>query len=545
MQDQYDVVVIGSGAAGLASALAAAEFGLKPIVLEKAARVGGGTAVSQGGLWVGNNHLSSRAGHGDTREKVVEYMRFVGGGEVEEEKFLAFVDRGPEAVSFFTDAGIKLDFYRGMADHYFPSVPGTVDIGRLLEPEPISAAELGKWADRIYLPSNVPLEPTGAELIAWGGFTDARHWKRDIIEERRKRRVWSRGVALIAHFMKQVLARGVPVLTGTAVSGLTVEGGRVVGVTAGRRKFMARKAVILATGGYESSPELVRTFEGLPGWQSMFPPSLTGDGLVMATEIGAALRIIHNNMGLFLGFNIPGAGADEPPSFRLVGIIEMLCPHTMVVNRRGERFADESYFQAVVPELRRFDTRTHDYANLPCFLIFDEQFRRKFSFAGGPVGARIPSWVSRARTLPKLAKLLGIAGDGLARTVDEFNGYARTGIDERFNRGRSECNLGRPISSGDLPNGAIGPLAEPPYYGVELHPSAWASAGLLTDEHAQVRHTRGHLIPGLFAVGNAAAHTEYGVGYQAGHSLASAITFGYLAALKIKDGGRARRRAAA
>jgi hypothetical protein len=75
-----------------------------------------------------------------------------------------------------------------------------------------------------------------------------------------------------------------------------------------------------------------------------------------------------------------------------------------------------------------------------------------------------------------------------------------------------------------------------PVYGLRLHPSAFASADLLADSAAQILHQRHHPIEGLYAVGNAAAHNEYDIGYQAGHSLTSGMTFGYLAALHIRAG---------
>ena len=107
----------------------------------------------------------------------------------------------------------------------------------------------------------------------------------------------------------------------------------------------------------------------------------------MAAELGAQTRTIHNNMALFLGFNIPANRADEPPLFRIVGISEMFCPHTIVVNSQGQRFADETYFQAMVPSLRQYDVKKHRHANLPCYLIFDEQYVDGFSFIYVPRGA--------------------------------------------------------------------------------------------------------------------------------------------------------------
>ena len=172
---------------------------------------------------------------------------------------------------------------------------------------------------------------------------------------------------------------------------------------------------MLACGGYESNPDLVRAYEGLPGWQSMFPPTIEGDGIVMAAEIGAQVRVIHNNMALFLGFNLPGRQPGELPLFRLVGISEMLCPHTIVVNKAGHRFADEFYFQSMVPSLRAYSVESHRHVNLPCYLVFDQQYADGFSFAGNPKGCPIPQWVARAATIEQLAQSLGIDAPGLAR----------------------------------------------------------------------------------------------------------------------------------
>jgi 3-oxosteroid 1-dehydrogenase len=268
----------------------------------------------------------------------------------------------------------------------------------------------------------------------------------------------------------------------------------------------------------------------------MFPSSLTGDGLKMASEIGAACKIIHNNIALFLGYNVPPANPGDEPAFRLCSIGEMLCPHTMVVNRDGRRFEDESYFPSMVPALRHFVTSSHQFANLPCFLIFDSQFHKKFTFADRPLGRSIPEWVARGRTLAELANELGIDPTNLLATAERFNDFARKGSDDDFGRGRKKWSTGAPLPGKEVKNASLGTIEVSPFYGLQLHPSAFASAGLLADIHARVIHQRGHAIPGLYALGNAAAHTEYGVGYQAGHSLASGMTFGYLAVLHMLNG---------
>jgi 3-oxosteroid 1-dehydrogenase len=148
----------------------------------------------------------------------------------------------------------------------------------------------------------------------------------------------------------------------------------------------------------------------------------------------------------------------------------------------------------------------------------------------------VPQTVSRAGTLPELAAKLGIDGGELEQTVRRFNGFVESGTDEDFHRGEHQWKLAS-ATAGQGGNGSLGTLEEPPFYGIELHPAGGSSVGLLTDVHAQVIHQRRRPIPGLYASGNAAAATEQGVGYQAGLSLASAMTFSYLAVRHMLGGG--------
>lgn len=536
-QDKYDVIAVGSGVAGLTGALAAAELGLRVIVLEKADQVGGGTALGNT-FWVGCNHLAEAEGYEDSRAETLEYMRFVGGGHFDEERLLAFVDESPRALKFFEDCGIPFRLCRGMVDHYYGIVPTAKSGGRMIEVEPISEDEAGPFSGRVVTPRDTPIGMLQEEEIAWGGRVNPAGWDTELLAERERQRLRTRGVGLIIHLVKQLLARGVRIETGIGVERLIVEDGRVAGVVcAGGRRIGAARGVFLATGGYESSGELVERFEGLPGWISMYPASSTGDGLLMAAAIGAATHTVHNNLALFLGFN--AAGGHDPAdgcNFRIASTYEMPSPHTIVVNRRGERFGDESYFQALVPELRKYDTATHAYANLPCFLVFDAQFAAKFSFGGLPPGHEIPEWVTRVATLPALGAALGIDSEQLAATVERFNRFADAGLDEDFERGtRYVWSLANRDEWEGTVNGnpSLGALREPPFYGIELRPSGISGSGLLTNRAGQVLDQRGAAIAGLYAAGNVAAQTDYGVGYQAGHAFTSAMTVGYLAALDM------------
>ncbi|CAH0201307.1 FAD-dependent oxidoreductase [Roseomonas sp. CECT 9278] len=519
MKAGFDVVVIGGGCAGLATAIAASDLGLDCVVLEKAPKLGGGSAISSGYLWIGANHLDAAAGGTDTPEAVTDYIRYVGAGAVDEARMAAFVAEAPGALRFFEAAGIPFRLSPRI-DHY-GMAPGARGAGRIVDTPPFDA---GAFGDAVLLPAGPLFRVSGSTLP--GGANSPALWAAAEAAARDQPGLRGGGAGLVSRLVQLAIGRGIPLLTGVAVERLTVTDGRVSGVVAtGGIIIEARRAVVIASGGYESSPELVDRFEALPGWQSMFPGSVTGDGLVMATEHGAATQVIGNNLSVFLGFRNP----DEAPSgvapCRLSGTQELPSPHTMVVNRHGRRFADESFFQAMAPALHHFDVVARERPNLPCWLIFDRQFADSFSFGGRPPGAAIPSWVQRADSIEALARALGIDADGLAATVRGFNADARDGVDRAFGRGQSAWGLNRYD-----PRTTLGAIDAPPFYGIRLHPTALSSVGLLADAKARVRHVRGHPMAGLYAVGNAAARTETGSGYQTGFSLASGLTFGLIAA---------------
>jgi hypothetical protein len=136
-----------------------------------------------------------------------------------------------------------------------------------------------------------------------------------------------------------------------------------------------------------------------------------------------------------LGYAVPSAEPGKPPVSCRASIVELFSPHTLVVNRAGRRFADESFFQGIVPSLRQFDTLKHEHPNVPCYLIFDQQYLTQFSFGNQPVGSPVPDAIPRADNLPDLAKKIGVDADAFVVTIERFNDFARSGVDQDFHRG--------------------------------------------------------------------------------------------------------------
>jgi 3-oxosteroid 1-dehydrogenase len=525
----FDVVIVGSGIAGVSAALAAHEMGMRPALMEKSDLLGGGTTYSYGLIWAPRSHLARAAGVSDSRDNVVRYMRFMGAGYEVDDRMLAYIDRGPEAMEFYTRCGIRLHLSNTVKDMYFGKLPSASSGGRSLEHDLISGLELGEWQKRVLVPPVTPHTVLVEEMIAWGGIHNEAAWDHAVIAEREKKDIRGLGYGLISGFVAELVRRGVPICTDAAVDRLALDAGRVTGIQlVDGTSIRARDGVVIATGGYESNDTMVKNYEGLPEWCSMFPDTLTGDGIVMAAECGASIHTIHHTFRLHLGIEVPGGARKGATAFRDASIIELCSPHTLVVNRTGQRFGNEAFFQEMADKLRNFDGSSHTYRNLPCFLIFDRQYSDRYSFAGIPAGNSIPDWVARGDTIGELGAKLGIDADELSRTVTRFNAFAAKGVDEDFGRGSEMWRLAGSADTKSAMDPRLGAVDRPPFYGVKLHPSSPASAGLETDALGRVLHQRRHPIPGLYASGNVAAHTEFGVGYQAGLSIAAGMIFSYL-----------------
>jgi succinate dehydrogenase/fumarate reductase flavoprotein subunit len=516
----FDLVVVGSGAAGCAAALAAASEGLSVCLLEKANTLGGGTAASLGGLWVGANPLQAAAGISDTPEDAACYLRFTAGGAAIDDNLSAYIRHAPQAIAAYLALGVNLRLLRGLPDHYFPDAPGSTQEGRMIEAAPLALAPL----KNLLLPGTLGMQGIGwGDIVAWGGFGNQRNWPAHEIQARRG--LLGGGAALIGQFLTALQSHAVTIRTNVRATSLLIDNKRVVGLETSAGQIPAPRGVILASGGYEGNPDLVRRFEGLPEWINSFPPEVEGDGMVMATEIGAATFRLPVNNALLIGCPDPVA----PEKFFSLGLRGLSYPGSIVVNDQGSRFCDESQFQDVVTALQRFDRTSHRYVNLPAFMLFDDRYRSRYSVLGGPIGAPPPPQVVSAETLPALAALLGIDPIGLAAEAARFNIAAADSHDPAFGRGQSSfarSTGGDPHSANPL----LAPLDTPPFYGLRLRLGGLASGGLLTNATGAVRHVRGHTIPGLYACGNAAAPSDCGIGYQAGTSLGSGITFGWLAA---------------
>ena len=549
----HDVVVLGSGAAGLTAALAAAAGGAEVGLYEKSDLLGGTTAISGGIVWVPGNHLMDRSDgiNGidgiDAAERdadpaeALRYLRALAGDALDVLVAEALVAAGPEMLRFVEGSSpCRFRLLDGYPD-YHPDMPGArPGGGRSLEPDLSDLSVLGEWGRQLRFWDGAP-RPVLLSETSFGGATVPP--PPAVIAERRERGVCGMGEALVGSLLAGCLDAGVTVRTGARVRQLVVVDGRVTGVrfdtpaaegatgevTAGEVTVDARRGVILATGGFEWNEALVRAFLRGPMDTPAGVPTNTGDGLDMAIDAGAALGNMAQAWWATMA-HIPGEEAWGAPRYHLV-LVERTRPGSIMVNGAGERFCNEAAnYNALGGAFHQLDPATLRHANAAAWLVVDDRYRRRYALPGCRRGAEPPAWVHRGDTLAELATAIGVPPAALSETVSEFNRHAAAGADPAFGRGASVYDL----FNGDrtLPGAAatLGTLDEPPFYAVAIRIGALGtSGGPRTDERGRVLSRSGSTIPGLWAAGNVMAAPTATVYAGAGGTLGPAMTFGYLA----------------
>jgi succinate dehydrogenase/fumarate reductase flavoprotein subunit len=514
MSGEPDVIVVGSGASALTAALAAAARGARVALLEKSEWIGGTSAISGGLLWIPNHPHLRAAGVDDSDADAISYLERLAMGRSDAALIETLVRSGPELVRGL-EAETALAFETLDKPDYHPELPGARPRGRALAPNLFPGPRLGAWRERLRPGPSFSLPLTWRELDACNGVFHPERIDMDLVA-RRSREGWlGMGAALVAHLLHACLERGVEVELRARARRLVREGERVAGVVFERdgaaQTLRARRGVVLACGGFEANPELVRRFTAGPMTHPLGNPEAQGDGLCMALELGADLANM-SDLWRFPAASIPGETFQGRTLHRMVSG-ERALPHSILVNRRGRRFVNEAHgYTDVGRAFAAWDPVAAEHANLPAWAIFDQQFREQYAVLGVMPGDATPSWLASAQTLEALARRVGIDPAGLCATVERFNRFAAQGIDPDFRRGESLFDRYY-ADHGREPSPTLGALEKPPFYALPVYCGAiGTSGGPRIDSDARVLHVAGRPIEGLYAAGDAAASTT-GPGY--------------------------------
>ena len=557
--ETFDVVVIGSGAAGAMAALRSAEQGLSVLIVEKAHKFGGTSATSGGVMWIPNHGLG---GNEDSREQVMEYLASVTSGPVIPAKMAAYVDQAPKMAHYLKDSGVEL-IVSPWPD-YFPDKPGARSDRSLICPT-YDGRRLGddRYAlmreqfNRFKLFSRyaMDLTETFALMMQHKGWRRVaaniirRYWMdRGTRKVSHRDRRFTQGAALLGATYEAVFKKGVQLRMETKLESLTVDSGGVVTgaeVSNFGRKYSisARHGVVLAAGGFEWNQELRDRFYPAPGiinHTSTPEGANRGEALIAAEKLGAATE--HTEEGWWIPtMTLPMAKASNFHETHQAAF-DVGRPWSVCVNRNGVRFVDEatgydSFGQAMVAD------HIKTGANCPCWLVFDAKFRAKFSAGGLMPWAHTPEhkvpadwwdhYVFKADSIDALAAKINVPVAALAQTVSNMNGYAKTGVDPEFGRGGNIYDqfFGDPSVA---PNPNLGPIDKAPFYAVAINNGDLGTkGGIKTDARARVIKSDGSAIEGLYAAGNCSGN-PFGNCYPgAGGTIGPAMTFGFIAANDI------------
>ena len=530
-ESETDVLIIGAGAAGLTAALAAHEAGATVTIIEKGDRLGGTAAISGGIVWVANNPQMQAAGMADSAEEALAYFGSLDHGEMDVDVLSAFVNEGPQALSFLAEAGaVKMSILPGYPDYYLDR-PGAKPQGsRALDNDLFDFRLLGDWADKVFHGGDIyRLMLRETPLGGGSGMIDPEEMQRRTEEDQR-----GFGQALVGRLLKACLDRGIEPLLSCKGRKLLVENGRIIGAEFDyedtRKTVMARRGVILATGGFEWNEALKKAFLRGPLDAPASPPGNQGDGLKLAMSVGAGLGNMTSAWWVptlsVKGANWPGGEQRAVPV-----LIERTMPHSIMVNKAGERFCNEANnYASLAGAFHAFDPASYSHSNLPCYLIFDHQYRQRYPVASLMPGDPLPDWVATADTLAGLAVKIGVDGGQLDRTVATFNEHSASANDPQFGRGKS--NYDRFYGDRSRPGAAatLGPVETAPFYAVELKSGALGTnGGARTNASAQILDVDGEPIAGLFGAGNVISCPTGSVYAGAGGTLGPALTFGYIA----------------
>ncbi len=555
-ESAYDLVVVGAGGAGMATALFAAMEGASVLLVERTEYVGGTTAWSAGTSWIPGSQHAAKVNPNDTLAETARYLDNAVGERTSKVVRQAFLDNGRAAVDE-VEARSELK-YRPYPKHpdYISDLGGSTLSGRALEPMPFDARLLGRELFALLRPPIPEFTVIGGMMVdrtdinhllamtkSWASL---KHSVKIVMRHAMDRLSWPRGTRLVmgnAHVARLLHSLSkfdkVTIALNSTVEHIVrgPQGVERVDIACRgeRRSVRVNKGMVLASGGFNRHPELrAQMLPGVPAEWSPAAPGHTGQAHDLAKQLGA----VYGQGGLSHAFWAPVSlrkRADGSTAAFPHFVMDRAKPGMITVNARGERFLNESTSYHLFGLAMQEANKTRP--SIPAYLVCDADALRKYGIGMVRPGGKglapflADGYLTEGATLAELASKLGMDAQALQASVAQNNRNAETGVDPDFHRGETayQQNLGDPAWTGKNPN--IGPLAQGPFYAVRLYPGdIGSSTGFATNEHAQVLGADGQAIGGLYAVGND-MHSIMGGTYPApGITIGPGLVFGRIAA---------------
>ena len=551
-----DLLVMGSGAAGMGAAVRGHDLGLDVLLVEKSELYGGNSAMSGGVCWVANNPGMAGEGIPDSDEEGFKYLKHITKGEVPDDRLWLYIRESKRVLAYLHDKTHVRYVPLAKYTDYYPEAPGGRDGGRSMDPLPFDGSKLREDLIRLRRPhpqsqilGKFGITAKEAQAAIGVGFTTMvfMAWQMFLYFLRHfKRKRWGRdtklcaGNSLMGRLLLSLKDRNIRAWLNTSIQELVFEDGKAVGAVLNKEgeilRVKARRGVVLAAGGFSRNLEMRQKYQRHPittEWTAG-TPSNTGDAIRMGAEAGGALGLMDE------AWWTPVSLVPRSP-FSWVLVVEKSLPHGLFLNQDGKRFTNEAAPYIDVVNGMYDDVEKTGAADPRWFHIFDATYR-KSSIAGPVAPAKVMpdkklprryrdgNFLYRAESLDELCEQLKIPAATAKAAITRFNEYAVKGEDPDFNRGWSEQDryYGDPSVK---PNCSLGPIETGPFYAVQIYPGDLGTkGGLVTDEHSRVLREDGRLIPGLYAAGNSAESVMGRTYPGAGGTIGPALTFGFLAA---------------
>ncbi len=551
---EVDLLVIGSGGAGMCTALRAIDLGLDVLLIEKGDQFSGSTAISGGVCWVGNNRHMKKAGIQDSDEEVLTYLKHITKGDVADDRLETYVRESKRVIDYLHDnSDVKFTAVPKYTD-YYPEAPGGKLGARSMECPRFNASVLG---DKLMLLRRPHIQSQimgkfgimAAEahmalvnswrtkfFMVWNFLKYALRWRAR--NKCGRDTVLTAGNSLMARFYKSLLDRKAEMWLNSPLQDVIVEDGRIVGGIVDHEgqtvRVRARGGVMLAAGGFERNQEMREQYQQQPVNTDWNVGNLdnTGDGHRIGMALGGDVDLMDDAWWTPITM-VPGQ------DLAFVLVVEKSLPHGLFVNNNAVRFTNEAapYIDVVHGMYKDDDGQGK---TIPSWLIVDATCRHRFPLGPVAPGYAMPDsmagkffkngFLHKADTLPELAEKLELDPDTLVQTIERFNANAVKGLDPDFGRGESASDryYGDPRVE---PNPCLGPVVTAPFYAIRIWPGDLATkGGLVTNPDGQVLRKDGSVIEGLYSAGNNSSavmgHTNPG----AGGTIGPALTFGFLAA---------------
>lgn len=557
---EADLLVFGSGAAGMTAALVGAQEGLNVVLCEKSSQLGGTTATSGGSLWIPGASPILRNGRAESTDEVRRYLQGELGEHIRWDLMDAFLTAGPAAIDYL-EQHTDLRFEHLQNPDYHSDRPGGSAFGRAITARPFDGRLLGPDFELLLPPRSVFMVLGGMmvyrreiQTLLWpfSSFSTFGHAIRVLTLHALARLRYPRGTrllignALIGRFLLSLRKKGVAIWVNAPLVELVRDGaqvdGAIVEVNGVQKRVRARRGVVLATGGISNNKslqeELMRNF---PHLHSLVSEGNTGDGLITSRAIGAAVDENVSNPGFWSPASIL-KGTEGRETVWVHGHMDRGKPGLIAVNSGGRRFVNEaaSYHDFVMAMFRS----QQEVPAIPAHLICDHRFIRKYGLGLiRPLYPRLQPYIAAGYliagdTVEDLARQIGIEPANLMETIAEHNRDAKVGVDKAFGRGSTAFNRfnGDPENK---PNPCMRPITKPPFYAMAVYPcTLGTTVGIRTDKDARVLDATEAPIPGLYACGNDMSSVMRGFYPAPGITLGPAVVFAYRAIIHLTNKGK-------